>query len=156
METNIATFCAIVLASDGKILPEERSEALKLANALELDGDKFQAELEAEITELVNESEDIEDIHTYDELLQTASFGIQASKVDQLFSGLVDLALADNELSFNEIDVLAKVREALHIDEVSFVALLVSKLNGNIKINLEDLNKDAEQVIKEYQEELAE
>jgi uncharacterized tellurite resistance protein B-like protein len=151
---SVATLSALVMMADGREDPSEWAALELLAKNQDFEWEDFKKLMEETLKEMV-EMDSTEEV---DGLIHAAGYGLNPELVEVLFDDLIDVVIADNELSIGEIDVLVAIRKILRVSESVFITMFAEKLveksaKGEVNINMDSFIQSAETSLAEIDEE---
>ena len=132
---HIATIIAAAIWADGVYDEAEKITVDEIADALELDGDKFKEAVE----KIVKGLEGLSDNMTNAALLDAAE-AVADDEIGIVFEAAMQILLSDGELSRAEVSNLLVIANALGIETEDAILLLADmvKSEPELTINLED------------------
>lgn len=129
---NIAAFLAVAIWADGVYAVEEELVLADIAEALEVEVAGFKENIEVALGEL--EGKDEEAVQAY--LAENAS-AIEENETKVLMQCAIEIVLADNFITQEEVQVLFDLADATGVVKHSDVALMLAdlvKYNPDIEI----------------------
>lgn len=129
---NIAAFLAVAIWADGVYAAEEELVLADIAEALEVEVAEFKENIEVALGEL--EGKDEEAVQSY--LTENAS-AIEENETKALMQCAIEIVMADDFITQEEVQVLFDLADATGIVEHSDVALMLAdlvKYNPDIEI----------------------
>ena len=129
---NIAAFLAVAIWADGVYAVEEELVLADIAEALEVEVAGFKENIEVALGEL--EGKDEEAVQAY--LAENAS-AIEENETKVLLQCAIEIVLADNFITQEEVQVLFDLADATGVVKHSDVALMLAdlvKYNPDIEI----------------------
>lgn len=132
---HIATIIAAAIWADGVYDEAEKITVDEIADALELDGDKFKEAVEMIVKGLEGLSENMTNAALLD-----AAEAVADDEIGIVFEAAMQILLSDGELSRAEISNLLVIANALGIETEDAILLLADmvKSEPELAINLED------------------
>lgn len=138
MKTSNATIASIIAAiiwADGEYSDIERTTVSEIAEALDIPEKELSMNITAALVELKNMEE-----------AKATEFAVKhASKVDdeetgEVFQAILQMALCDNVLTYNEVHNLLALAQALDIDQDAAVLMLCDlvKSEPELEVSFED------------------
>lgn len=138
MKTSNATISSIIAAiiwADGEYSDIERTTVSEIAEALDIPEKELSMNITAALVELKNMEE-----------TKATEFAVKhASKVDdeetgEVFQAILQMALCDNVLTYNEVHNLLALAQALDIDQDAAVLMLCDlvKSEPGLEVSFED------------------
>ena len=138
MKTSNATIASIIAAiiwADGEYSDIERTTVSEIAEALDIPEKELSMNITAALVELKNMEE-----------TKATEFAVKhASKVDdketgEVFQAILQMALCDNVLTYNEVHNLLALAQALDIDQDAAVLMLCDlvKSEPGLEVSFED------------------
>ena len=154
---SVANLSAFVMMADGREDPSEWEALRKLSNNQGFEWEDFKKLVE----ESVKEQCEAESTELAESIVNSAGYGLNPEKVEDLLEDLVDVVLSNDEIDLGEIEVLVRVREILRISEEYFIILLAQKIteqakNGTIKVTFNDRDRSPEEILEEIKTETKE
>ncbi|MDA9949111.1 TerB family tellurite resistance protein [Paracoccaceae bacterium] len=136
-ERNLAKAVAAVFWADEKDTPEEWEAAKQLFISHSINWDEAKALIEQELELLIDE--DTEDVEESEEELNFGALDFGPG-VDQflVLCSLAEICCADNELAWQEIDILHKLAEAMNFSKEAVSAAIAKEVSkGRVSVVLE-------------------
>lgn len=138
MKTSIDTIAAFISAAiwaDGVYDEAEKIAVDEIADALELDMEKFRAAIEENVARVQKMNDD-----EASEYLRVASDDVDDEEIGILFEAAMQILITDNKLSYTEVDNLLFIAEVLGIEDTMAVMLLADlvKTEPELEISFED------------------
>lgn len=130
---NVAAFLAVAIWADGIYASEEKKILADIAEALDVDVAELTENVEISLNEL--EGKDEEAVQAY--LIDNAS-ALEEEDTKVLMQCAIEIVLADNVITQDEVQVLFGIADATGAEEHSDVALMLVdliKYNPDIEIN---------------------
>lgn len=129
---NVAAFLAVAIWADGIYASEEKKMLADIAEALDVDVAELTENVEISLNEL--EGKDEEAVQAY--LIDNAS-ALEEEDTKVLMQCAIEIVLADNVITQDEVQVLFRIADATGAVEHSDVALMLVdliKYNPDIEI----------------------
>ena len=120
---NAAAFLAVAIWADGVYAAEEKEVLAEIAEALEVNAGELTEKVEVSLKEL--EEKDDEGVQSY--LVEHAS-AIEEEDADTLMECAIEIILADNVISRDEVQALFDLADATGTVEHTDVALMLVDL----------------------------
>lgn len=138
MKTKLNSLAALLSAAvwaDGEYVEAEKEAVAEVADALEIAPDELEAAVSAEVSKISGMDEE-----ALSEYLLDAGEAVDESEAGIVFEALLQVVLADSELSRSEVSTLLSVAEAIGIEVEDAVLMLADmvKTEEDIEIDFED------------------
>ena len=138
MKTKLNSLAALLSAAvwaDGEYVEAEKEAVAEVADALEIAPDELEAAVSAEVSKVSGMDEE-----ALSEYLLDAGEAVDESEAGIVFEALLQVVLADSELSRSEVSTLLSVAEAIGIEAEDAVLMLADmvKTEEDIEIDFED------------------
>ncbi len=138
MKTKLNSLAALLSAAvwaDGEYVEAEKEAVAEVADALEIAPEELEAAVSAEVSKISGMDEE-----ALSEYLLDAGEAVDESEAGIVFEALLQVVLADSELSRSEVSTLLSVAEAIGIEAEDAVLMLADmvKTEEDIEIDFED------------------
>lgn len=138
MKTKIDSLAALLSAAvwaDGEYVEAEKEAVAEVADALEIAPEELEAAVSTEVSKISGMDEE-----ALSEYLLDAGEAVDESEAGIVFEALLQVVLADSELSRSEVSTLLSVAEAIGIEAEDAVLMLADmvKTEEDIEIDFED------------------
>lgn len=138
MKTKIDSLAALLSAAvwaDGEYVEAEKEAVAEVADALEIAQEELEAAVSTEVSKISGMDEE-----ALSEYLLDAGEAVDESEAGIVFEALLQVVLADSELSRSEVSTLLSVAEAIGIEAEDAVLMLADmvKTEEDIEIDFED------------------
>lgn len=138
MKTKLNSLAALLSAAvwaDGEYVEAEKEAVAEVADALEIAPEELEAAVSAEVSKISGMDEE-----ALSEYLLDAGEAVDESEAGIVFEALLQVVLADSELSRSEVSTLLSVAEAIGIEVEDAVLMLADmvKTEEDIEIDFED------------------
>ncbi|MGM9852016.1 MAG: TerB family tellurite resistance protein [Muribaculaceae bacterium] len=138
MKTKLNSLAALLSAAvwaDGEYVEAEKEAVAEVADALEIAPEELEAAVSTEVSKISGMDEE-----ALSEYLLDAGEAVDESEAGIVFEALLQVVLADSELSRSEVSTLLSVAEAIGIEAEDAVLMLADmvKTEEDIEIDFED------------------
>lgn len=138
MKTKLNSLAALLSAAvwaDGEYVEAEKEAVAEVADALEIAPEELEAAVSTEVSKISGMDEE-----ALSEYLLDAGEAVDESEAGIVFEALLQVVLADSELSRSEVSTLLSVAEAIGIEVEDAVLMLADmvKTEEDIEIDFED------------------
>ncbi|MGM9844650.1 MAG: TerB family tellurite resistance protein [Muribaculaceae bacterium] len=138
MKTKLNSLAALLSAAvwaDGEYVEAEKEAVAEVADALEIAPEELEAAVSTEVSKISGMEEE-----ALSEYLLDAGEAVDESEAGLVFEALLQVVLADSELSRSEVSTLLSVAEAIGIEAEDAVLMLADmvKTEEDIEIDFED------------------
>lgn len=130
--SNIASIVAATIWADGEYDEAEKITVSEIADALEIDGKEFSALVDAEIETV--KSLDEEKIGDY---IVNAANDIDEEEVAIIYEAVLQIALCDGVLGYEEVSTLLAIADALGLDTETAVLLLADMVKTEPELEID-------------------
>lgn len=138
MKTKLNSLAALLSAAvwaDGEYVEAEKEAVAEVADALEIAPEELEAAVSTEVSKISGMDEE-----ALSEYLLDAGEAVDESEAGIVFEALLQVVLADSELSRSEVSTLLSVAEAIGVEVEDAVLMLADmvKTEEDIEIDFED------------------